>query len=105
MGSTSEEHLSFEADGTIRGLTPEGRTSVSTLNLNARKLRKARKCVVDAVVRLLEDVEELGNHLPDPRAQKRLLRIGDDIRQKMDDKAQFAATARAVVGDPPAFGA
>ena len=38
-----EEHFSFSFDGTIRGITPQGKYTVGLLNLNSYRLQQARR--------------------------------------------------------------
>ena len=99
-----QDHLTFHPDGKIDSITNKGKESIRILNLNTRKLYKDRRCTILKVVDWLTMKDRLKLWASDPNAQVASKTIDASIERLTSDSAQYAAAARAVVGDPTAFG-
>ena len=97
-------HLTFHPDGMVDGKTDKGKESIKILNLNARKLYQDRRCTILKVVEWLSMKDSLKLWAFDPNARAASKKVDASINRLTSDSAQYAAAARAVVGDPTAFG-
>ena len=98
------EHLTFHPDGSAFHLTSEGKTSISIFNLNSKRLYQLRGTVIHEVIECMEIKKRLKEFSQNPNALVGLRKIDDLILSKTLDSAPYAAAARAVVNNPPAFG-
>lgn len=97
-------HLTFHPDGMVDGKTDKGKESIRILNLNAHKLYQDRRCTILKVVEWLTMKDSLKLWASDPNARTASKKVDASINRLTSDSAQYAAAARAVVGDPTAFG-
>ena len=98
-----EQYLGFDPQGQIYALDddPFGEDTIRLCHLKRRRLRLRRQRVMREVVDLLE-VARLAEDTGNMRVARRIRRC---IRTNYaHDSAPHAAVARAVVGDPDAFG-
>ncbi len=98
-----EDHLSFDVTGQITNINDsrKGIVSIGVFHLTRRRLRDARREIVNETVAYLKLIEkhEAENNMAFVQQLKGLLQ-----EFLVADNCVYAATARAVVDDPDAFG-
>ncbi len=100
---TPEDHLSFDVVGQIGNIagSRKGVVSIEVFHLARRRLRDARREVVNETIAYLKLIQkyETENNMVLVQQLKKLLQ-----KFLLADNCAYAAVARAVVNDPDAFG-
>ena len=101
-----EKHFTFESDGKVAALTPEGEATLATLELNRPDLVRSRKDVGNHARQLL-DIASVGGYsrwphewrdqLPVAAARRKMNKGIAELAQLVSGNRPFAAVARYLV--------